>query len=196
MSAHAATIATRRSASAGSVGRVEIRPLVSGDLARVHAINQGEVPAVGAESVERLAHIFDQSLVAFAAVEDGTVGGFCLVLPPDADYDSANFAWFRERYDDFVYLDRVAFAPEFQRRGGGRAMYDRVIAAARRERPSATVLALEVNLIPRNEPSLAFHAGLGFVEVGVRTPAPDKSVSMLVKSLDGELTQAGDTGSV
>jgi hypothetical protein len=94
-----------------------------------------------------------------------------------------NYRWFAERYDDFVYLDRVAIAPRAQRRGLGRAMYDEVARRAREVRPSATVFALEVNLRPRNDPSLAFHERLGFAEVGQQETDYGALVSLMTRPL-------------
>ena len=75
------------------------------DLPAVHAINQAEVPAVGSETMEALGHIGAESEIALVAVDESdVVGGFCMVLVPDADYHSGNYVWFGERYDDFVYL--------------------------------------------------------------------------------------------
>ena len=153
------------------------------DLDRIHAINQAEVPAVGDETPEALAHIASESVIALVAEVDGEVGGFCLVLGPGADYGSMNYRWFAERYDDFVYLDRVAIAPRAQRRGLGRAMYDEVARRAREVRPSATVFALEVNLRPRNDRSLAFHERLGFAEVGQQETDYDALVSLMTRPL-------------
>ena len=118
------------------------------DLPEVHAINEAAVPAVGSESVGDLAHIGDESVIALVAVNEvtGEVGGFCMVLVPGADYDSGNYAWFSERYDDFVYLDRVAIAPAYQRQGVGRALYAEVERLAAVRRPTATDFTLEVNL--------------------------------------------------
>ena len=44
------------------------------------------------------------------------------------------------------------------------------------------LLALEVNLVPRNDASLAFHAGRGYVEVG-RLGDEKHLVSMMEKTL-------------
>lgn len=168
---------------------VVIRTYHPDDLERVHAINQAEVPAVGEETAEALAHIAGECCVALTVevTEDGdtdaTIAGFTFVLPPGADYGSLNYEWFGERYDEFIYLDRVAIAPEFQRRGIGRMIYDEVQRRGAEARPAARVLALEVNLKPRNDSSLAFHASLGFMEVGQRAGDDNKLVSMQIKPL-------------
>ncbi len=163
---------------------MQLRPFRVDDLDAVHAINQAEVPAVGEETADTLAHIATESVITIVAEVDGEAGGFCFVLAPGADYASPNYAWFTERYDDFVYLDRVAIAPASQRRGIGRAMYAEVERLAAEYRPAATDFLLEVNLKPRNDTSLTFHAELGFVEVGQREGADGKVVSMMSKSLN------------
>ena len=160
-----------------------IRDYRPADLDAVHVINEAEVPAVGTVTPEQLAHIASESSVALVAEIDGTVAGFCLVLAPGADYGSSNYAWFAERYDEFVYLDRIAISPTFQRRGLGRALYAEVERLAPERCPSAPHFLLEVNLRPRNDQSLAFHDQLGFVEVGRRDTDDGVTVSMLAKPL-------------
>jgi len=162
---------------------VTVRAYSPADLATVHAINQAEVPAVGSEPVEEIEHIAAISAIALVATVDDAIAGFTLVLPPGTDYKSDNYAWFAERYADFLYLDRVAIAPPYQRMGIGRALYDEVAAQARRARPSATDWLLEVNLRPRNDRSLAFHAALGFQEVGQHESRHGYLVSMMARPL-------------
>lgn len=153
------------------------------DLAAVHALNQAAVPAVGTETLAALGAIAAQSTIALVAEEGGVIAGFCLVLAPGEDYRSMNYRWFCARYGDFVYLDRVAIAPAFQRRGLGRLMYAEVERLARPRRPGATHFTLEVNLRPRNAASLAFHAALGFVEVGQQETDHDTFVSLMARPL-------------
>lgn len=162
-----------------------VREYTVGDLDAVHAINQAEVPAVGSETRDDLGHIGSQSEIALVAVDRRTdeIAGFCMVLVPGADYDSGNYLWFAERYDDFVYLDRVAIAPAYQRLGIGRALYADVERLAGERRPTADLFTLEVNLRPRNDRSLAFHAELGFVEVGQRETEYGALVSLMAKPL-------------
>lgn len=162
---------------------MELRPYGPADLVQVYAINQAEVPAVGDETAEALAHIAEESVIAIVATEADTVAGFCLVLAPGADYGSGNYRWFSDRYDDFVYLDRVAIAPAFRRRGLGRAMYAEVERLAAERCPGASRFTLEVNLRPRNDRSLSFHAALGFVEVGQRETGYGTLVSLMSKPL-------------
>lgn len=160
-----------------------IRAYRPADLETIHAINQGEVPAVGTETLEDLAGIAEQSLIALVVELDDEIAGFCLVLAPGADYDSLNYRWFSERYDDFVYLDRVAFPAAHQGHGLGRAIYAEVERLAAERRPTATHFTLEVNLRPRNDQSLAFHDRLGFVEVGQQETDYGALVSLMATPL-------------
>ena len=153
------------------------------DLPRLHVINESGYPGVATETIEKLGQIADESLIAVVAEIDGEIAGFCLVLAPEADYDSVNFIWFGERYDDFLYLDRVAIDPAFKRRGIGRAMYAEVERLAAVRRPSANHLTLEVNVEPRNDESLAFHGELGFEEVGQQHTDYGAKVSLMTKPL-------------
>ena len=173
---------------------IVVRAYTSSDLAAVHTINEAEAPAVGSVTPERMAHIAAESAIALVAVDAAAgadaVAGFALVLGPGADYDSDNYAWFAARYPDFVYLDRVAVAPTHRRRGVGRALYDAVAAAAPSARPAATDWVLEVNLRPRNDTSLAFHAAMGFREVGQHESRAGYLVSMMSRTLAIELGTA------
>lgn len=109
---------------------------------------------------------------------DGAFAGFVITFAAGSAYDSENFRWFAERYDDFGYLDRIVLHEDFRRRGLGSFAYDAVEDAAR---PHGR-LTLEVNLVPRNDPSLAFHAGRGYLEVG-RIGDEHHLVSLMEKPL-------------
>jgi predicted GNAT superfamily acetyltransferase len=160
---------------------VPVRLLRPDDLPRLVAINAAEVPAVGPIGVDGLEHLVRESVVALVVTAhegDDEPAGFCVVLGPSADYGSVNYRWFRDRYDDFVYLDRVAIEPAAQGRGLGRALYDEV-----ERRVDAEWFTLEVNLRPRNDASLAFHDRLGFVEVGQQETPYGSLVSLMAKRL-------------
>lgn len=169
--------------SPGQTAAVEIRPYAPADLAAIHAINEAEVPAVGTVTPDALRAIADESVIALVAADGDAIGGFCLVLGPGSTYGSSNYRWFSERYDDFIYLDRVAIAPAFRRRGVGTELYRAVEHWAATNRPTATDFTLEVNLRPRNDGSLAFHDRLGFVEVAQRETDYGALVSMMTKPL-------------
>jgi len=155
------------------------------DLPRLHVLNEGAYPGVASETIEKLGDICEESVIRVIAEIDGEIAGFCLVVDRDADYDSVNLIWFRERYDDFVYLDRVAVDPAYKRRGVARAMYSEVERLIAERRPTAELLTLEVNIEPRNDESLAFHHALGFVEVGQQDTDYGTTVSLMTKSLPG-----------
>jgi uncharacterized protein len=164
---------------------LRLREYDPADLAAIHSINEAAYPAVGAATFDDLGHIARESLIALVADEPGTatIAGFCLVLAPGADYHSMNYVWFGQRYENFVYLDRVAIDPAFQRLGLGMEMYTEVERIAGVRFPEATYFTLEVNLRPRNEQSLAFHAKLGFAEVGQRETDYGTLVSLMAKPL-------------
>jgi predicted GNAT superfamily acetyltransferase len=157
---------------------VVIRDLAAPDLAAIHTINEAGTPGVTTATVEKLGDIRRESSIALVAEVGGVVSAFCLVLPPGAAYASINYRWFSERYDDFIYLDRVAVAVAHRGRGIGSQLYAEV-----ERRSHASWFTLEVNLRPRNDGSLRYHERHGFVEVGQQETDYGTLVSLLAKRL-------------
>jgi uncharacterized protein len=160
---------------------VLVRPLVPADLDAALALNNASVPAVNELDADEIARLTSISLVSLAAEVDGRFAGFCIVFGPGADYASRNYAWFSAHYEDFAYLDRIAVDASVRRAGVGRAFYSTLVEHLAGTTP---VLLCEVNLVPRNDVSLAFHADVGFVEVGRHHPYGDeREVQMLALEL-------------
>ena len=155
-----------------------IRELTTDDLDVMLAINQENVPAVGPETEETMQQIFEWSSLALGIEVDQALVGYCLIMKPGLPYQSSNYQWFCNKYDEFIYLDRVAFTESHQGKGYGSLLYNEV-----ESRSTESLFTLEVNLKPRNEGSLRFHERLGFVEVGQQISGSGKLVSLMAKNL-------------
>jgi len=119
---------------------------------------------------------------AFRARRVG-VDALLLTFDERADYDSPNYLWFRERYGRFVYVDRVVVSAAARGRGLARRLYADLFAAAAAAGHGQIVC--EVNSDPPNPASEAFHAGLGFIEVGAAAIHNGaKSVRYLCRRID------------
>jgi uncharacterized protein len=159
-----------------------LRPLTPDDHAEVLALNERNVELLAPLDEARLLELVGWADTAAAMEVDGRFAGFVLTFASGSSYDGENFAWFAERYPDYAYLDRVVIHEDFRRRGLGTQAYDELERTCGRP-----VFALEVNIDPPNEPSLAFHHARGFVDVGRRAiphPSGDHDVTMMVKHLD------------
>src|SRR5690606_4263291 len=118
--------------------------------------------------------------LALLAEDDAGLLGFVVAFAPGAAYGSPNYGWFEARGSDHLYVDRIAVADRARRRGIASALYD---AAEDRARATGRAeVTCEVNVVPRNEVSLRFHAARGFVEVG-QQDVDDHRVSLLAKPL-------------
>lgn len=126
-------------------------------------INEESVHHLAPMGHDELAWFLANATSAWGAEVDGDLAGFVLVLAPGLAYESENYRWFSGRYDRFRYLDRIAIDARFRRSGVGTCIYDAVEAEAR---AAGEPVLLEVNLVPPNEPSLAFHHDRGYREVG------------------------------
>ena len=165
---------------------IETRPIDPADVSApgslgpaLLALNNAHAQELSWLEPERLARLVQQ---AFLASRIGSIDAFLLAFDQDADYDSPNFLWFRSHYARFVYVDRVAVAPAARGRGYARALYEELFARAVHAGHDRVVC--EVNSMPPNPESDAFHAALAFSEVGTGiVHAGSKKVRYLSRAL-------------
>ncbi len=152
------------------------------DYGAIVALNEAALPHVSRMSRDALTHLHREAFCLRVARADDALAGFLLTLTEAAQYESRNFIWFRERYERFVYIDRIVVAEEWRGHGIGRALYtDLEVWAARH----CGWLTCEVNLRPPNPGSMTFHHAFGFREIGQQdTEDGAKRVCMQVKPLE------------
>ena len=145
-----------------------LHSVTSADIARdeplgqaLLALNNAHAQELSWLQPERLEYLVSE---AFLARRIGLLDAFLLAFDQDARYDSPNYLWFRSRYERFAYVDRIVVAASARGRGCARRLYHDLFDHALRAGHDRVFC--EVNLSPPNPVSDAFHAALGFVEVG------------------------------
>ena len=158
---------------------MNIRDLTHTDVEAMWVINEEGLPGTGQVSPAELTALLDLASFAVGAFENDLMLGFVMCLPPRTSYGSLNYAWFNQRYDAFLYVDRIAVAANQRDRGVGSALYERVVATAKEH---TVPVAAEVNRLPPNPGSMRFHHRFNFVEVGTLDHGANKSVTMLLRT--------------
>lgn len=158
---------------------MEIRPLGKNDSPSLWKINEEGLPGTGEVSEEEIVSLLDYSELSIGAFEGDRLLGFVICLPPGTEYASLNYAWFNQRYDNFLYVDRIAVSPDSRNQNVGTSLYAEVISVARE---NEVPVAAEVNLVPPNPGSVRFHERNGFTKVGVFNHG-SKSVTMLLRPM-------------
>jgi predicted GNAT superfamily acetyltransferase len=156
-----------------------LRPIAEADVPAVLALNHRFVDLLSPLDAERLLRLVGLADHADVVEVDERVVGFVLTMAPGSEYDSENYRWHAQQFDDaFYYLDRIVIAEEMRRRGLAGFVYDAMEDVARR----FGRMTLEVNVDPPNHGSLAFHERRGYVEVG-RIGEPGHVVGLMAKEL-------------
>lgn len=160
-----------------------IRPLAFADRTTVLRLNAENRPALAALEVVDLDQLLTYDGHHLVAADSlGEVVGFLLSFPSESRYDDSEINELRQRVSEsFYYICQVAIASTHRGRRIGRAFYD-ALAGVARER-GARLLCCDVNLVPPNPASLAFHARLGFEQIGTGTASNGFSIAYLAKRL-------------
>ncbi|MDX2276692.1 MAG: GNAT family N-acetyltransferase [Hyphomonadaceae bacterium] len=154
------------------------RKLTEADFDWVLALSAGHEVETGKLDRTKLAQM---AAAAYSITVIGERGCYLITFDQDSAYDSPNFIWFRARYPRFVYVDRIVVDPAVRGAGFARALYEDFFARARAD--GHKLACCEINLDPPNPGSDAFHARMGFAEVGQAKLANGKSVRYLTRSL-------------
>ena len=153
--------------------------MVDADAESVLTLNQASVKALSPMSLTDLARHRQRAAHALVAEVDNQVAGFAFAYAPGSTYESLNYNWYSQRFDDFLYLDRIAVDADRRRQGIGAALYDEIeVHAAQHGR-----MVCEVNCDPPNEESLAFHSRRGYRTIGRLRQQDGHETVMLEKPL-------------
>ncbi len=156
---------------------METRPLSQNDVHSMWAINEQGLPGTGQVSEQEVSDLLNLSTLSLGVFRNENLLGFVICLSPGTNYTSLNYAWFNEKYDDFIYVDRIAVSLDQRDKGIGSKLYEKVIDYSQ---ANTIPIAAEVNLNPPNPGSMRFHHRFGFEEVGV-LHHKEKSVIMLLR---------------
>ncbi len=158
-----------------------IRDVSTGDMNEILTLNEAVVPAVNSIPIEDM-HWFAENAAYFrVAVADVRLAAFLIGLRPGVAYESVNYSWFCNHYEDFGYIDRIAVAEHARRHGLATRMYDDFRASLE---GFVGTMTCEVNLQPPNEGSMRFHERYGFSQVGSQlTEGGRKEVALMAKTL-------------
>ncbi len=162
---------------------LSVRALVGTDGPGVLRINSDGHPGVARLDdleLRRLCTLPNHHLVA----EDtnSLLVGYILAFDREAAYDGEEFRRFRLiTPKPYLYIDQVAVAKESKGLGVGRALYGVLEAIAHRK--GAQALCCEVNTVPPNEESMAFHEALGFRRLESLATLDGREVELMLKEV-------------
>jgi predicted GNAT superfamily acetyltransferase len=151
---------------------LRIRDATAADHTAVLALNLESEALMSPMDAARLLQLERAAAYHRVAVDEAGVAAFLLAFREGADYDSPNYRWFAQRYDRFLYVDRIAVSGARQGRGLGPALYADLFGFAREQ--GVPRIVCEYYNLPLNEVSQRFHARAGFQEVGTQW-LPDRS---------------------
>ena len=154
----------------------EAKPAMNNfEIHSVHESDYDFILRVNEENVEVLSPMDRDGLLRFAEMAEmfsvATVNGqraaFLIALTEAASsYESENYRWFKNRYEHFLYVDRIVIDEPFRKIGLGTALYQNVFHYAMLH--NIPVVTAEIDTIPYNDASLKFHRRMGFEEVGTQ----------------------------
>jgi predicted GNAT superfamily acetyltransferase len=160
---------------------IAIRDVREHELDSVLALNNAAGATILPLDAARIRWFYDNAEYFRVAEASGHLAGFLIALCHQAAYDSPNYRWFAQHYEQFAYIDRIVIAKPYRGLGLGRLFYSDVTSFAEVRVP---VLTCEVFLEPRDDVSVLFHGTYGFHEVGQQVmPDIGRRVGLLAKDL-------------
>ena len=162
---------------------ITVRNIEEGDFPFILRINEENVAVLSPMDEAHLRRFGDMADCFLIAELDGKRAGFLIALREGCgSYESENYRWFSRQYPQFLYIDRIVIDEPYRGRSIGRTLYEQVFTRAKET--AVPFVTAEVDTVPYNAESLAFHAAMGFHEVGTQSVRGGSvTVSLLEKGI-------------
>lgn len=130
-------------------------------MERLLSLNNDHAAELSYKTDKQFAELLDSASVVLAEPQ-----GLALLVGfhQHCHYDNPNFAWLKARYEQFIYIDRVVVSPAARGQGLARKLYG--VLEDQALHGGCKRMVCEINAVPPNPQSDAFHQKLGFVPVG------------------------------
>ena len=139
-------------------------------------LNEANLPALGSlGTIEKVSDLFALSSCFYLVLHQNELIAFLVLMDEKSSYQSPNYHFFKSRYKQFNYIDRVAVSYQYQRKGIGTYLYSQITDSNKGQK-----LCCEVNTLPMNKTSFSFHHNQGFNMIEER-PFGNKKVAMMLK---------------
>ena len=139
-------------------------------------LNEANLPALGSlGTIEKVLELYTLSSCFYLVFYQDELVAFLVLMDEKSSYQSPNYLFFKSRFKQFSYIDRVAVSSKNQRKGIGTFLYSQITDLIKGQR-----LCCEVNTVPMNITSYNFHHKLGFKVIEV-CPFGKKKVAMMIK---------------
>jgi len=148
-----------------SLDNINIRKATEGDIPQIKLINDSESEWVGEESEDFFKRYLDISFFLVAINKQDEVIGFVMVMDGNEEYDSINFLWFKQKYNNFRYIDRIVIKEDYRLAGIADKLYN-FVSVSMVEDNRRSFLVVKVSIEPLNLASKKFHLKKGFQKVG------------------------------
>ena len=146
--------------------QINIRDVTRNDFPEILHLNEQALPQVSPVDLVKLGW-FTQVAPYFRVAEaQNKVAGFLIAIAEDCAYPSQYFQWFCERYNRFLYIDRIIVTDWARGNRVAWRLYEDVEQFAVSH---AYPLTADVYCQPPNEISLKFHEKYGFEVVGTQS---------------------------
>ena len=155
----------------------KIEQATKDDLKSILFLNQDSIPAVSSSNLEMMKHFLIICDYFKVCKINGEIIGFLNALLPSKDYKSEHYKWFNDRYESFIYVDRIILNKSYQNQGYGTVFYDDLKKSIENQ---PLDIACEINTKPYNKQSIRFHKKYGFKDVGRKDINIEKSVIYMI----------------
>ena len=137
-------------------------------------LNQDNVPEVGSTSIEEFDNLVQNSDFSLCATFDEKIVGFLICFQDTSKTKSfmykikhKNFNEFKNRINNFMYIDRIAIDVDYRNNGLATIFYENLLEHCLEV--DVENITAEINLLPtENEPSLKFHEKLQFIQIDTK----------------------------
>ncbi len=137
----------------------KIKNATKNDLDFVLSLNQQSLNAVSHSNFIQMNHFLDISAYFKILYLNNSPIGFLIGIGPNKKYESENYRWINEKYQSFIYVDRIIIDSNYTNKGSGTYFYNHLKNTFVGQ---FKYITCEVNLKPFNKQSLNFHKKYGF----------------------------------